>query len=286
MNELEERARRVLDVARSQHNPSAVDAERVLAELKARVLAEPMLIESGSPPLAGKSALGKVLIALGVGGSAGFAAGLFAAQALTPVAPLPPFPPSEPVATQPVAAQPVAAQPSENGAAVVTANEDADLASPQVEALPEPALAMTPASEARPGERRTAAPPHAALPAAPRPGATTGVSPLKAELDGLRRAQELLHEGDAAWALARLDELDRANVTTVLLEERMATRAMAQCMLGRDARAETDELARRFPSSAHLERVRASCAQAAQAGTPAQNRMRVQTEKRGSRHEQ
>jgi hypothetical protein len=119
------------------------------------------------------------------------------------------------------------------------------------------------------------------------------VSPLKAELDGLRRAQELLYQGRSAWAIARLDELDRAGVGSVLLEERAATRAIAQCRLGADGASKIDDYARRFPRSAHLERVRSSCTGAPQGGapapgggTPARKVVPAQTESRGSPHQE
>jgi hypothetical protein len=116
--------------------------------------------------------------------------------------------------------------------------------------------------------------------------------PAKAELDGLPRAQELLYQGRLAWAIARLDELDHAGVGSVLLEERAATRAIAECRLGALGTGKADEYARRFPRSAHLERVRASCAGAPQegaanpaGGAPAQKVVPTQTERRGSQHE-
>src|SRR4051812_31906860 len=92
MNDLEERARRLLDAARPGHSPTAGDAARVRSALKARVLAEPLLIqpvESHAGPLhprdaAANSVLAKVLIALGAGSALGFAAGLYAAQAFWP----------------------------------------------------------------------------------------------------------------------------------------------------------------------------------------------------------
>src|SRR6185369_10941669 len=110
-------------------------------------------------------------------------------------------------------------------------------------------------------------------------------NPLKAELDGLRRAQELLHQGEPAWALARLNELDRAQVGSVLLEERAATRAIAECLLGRDASAQAREFERRFPLSAHLDQVRSSCSRAHQSGTPQPAAQPAQTETPASRHE-
>jgi hypothetical protein len=289
MSDLDERARRLLDAARPGHNPTDADAARVRAALKARVLAEPLLIQPlpmpagrfqpGRAPSAASGVLGKVLIALGVGSALGFAAGLYAAQALWPGTPARP---PEPGAEQRVAPA--------TGAAVGTSGLGRDRG--QAVAEHAPSLLQGAMSNT---ESPSSVPPHvqprtrssAANSTAP------ATSPLKAELDGLRRAQELLYQGRPAWAIARLDELDRAGVGSVLLEERDATRTIAECRLGAVGAGKADEYARRFPRSAHLERVRASCAGAPQdgsakpgAGAPAPKVAPTQTESRGSPHEE
>jgi hypothetical protein len=302
MNDVEERARHLIEAARAGHHPNAADAARVRAALKARVLAEPLLLQPGAAPAVGASgALGKVLIALAVGGSLGFAAGLYAAQAFWPGAP----------------ARPLEARAAERAAIATGASSAA--ATPDSAPAPDGA---DPAAEARArgldaaSVERGASMSHAAtgrvksplplplrVPAratssAAAASALPAVSPLKAELDGLRRAQELLYQGRPAWAIARLDELDRAGVGSVLLEERAATRAIAECRLGADGQRQADEYARRFPRSAHLERVRASCAGAPPVGTPlpggemsgaatpAAKATPTQTESQGSPHEE
>jgi hypothetical protein len=122
------------------------------------------------------------------------------------------------------------------------------------------------------------------VPRSAKAAALNGPNPLKAELDGLRRAQELLHQGQPAWAVARLNELDRAQVGSVLLEERTATRAIAECKLGHDPKLQVQDFEQRFPRSAHLEQVRASCS-AHQSGTPEASLQPAQTEKAASHHE-
>ncbi len=274
MNELEERARRVLDAGRSLHDPSVSDAQRVRARLQARVHADPLLIEPHLPSaLAGRGVLEKVLLALGVGGVAGFAAGFFVAHSLASVSP----------------SQAVAPAPSIDAPVSVNGDDTAELARPGVATPPEASQMATPARGALDDELPRAAPTRVTPRVTPRGAPTAAATPpvasqLKAELDGLRRAQELLHRGDAAWAIARLDELDRANVSSLLLEERMATRAIAECRRGNDGRAQTDELVRQFPHSAHLEQVRTSCEQAHQSGAPAKNSVPTQTETGGSPH--
>jgi hypothetical protein len=295
MNDVEERARHLIEAARAGHHPNAADAARVRAALKARVLAEPLLLQPSPPAVGASGVLGKVLIALGVGGSLGFAAGLYAAQAFWPGAVARPFEASS-------ADRAAIATGASSASATPDPAEAPDGAKPAAGAN---ALAL----EAAPVERGATS--HAATaqvrsppPAPPRAperarssaaaaSSPPAVSPLKAELDGLRRSQELLYQGRPAWAIARLDELDRAGVGSVLLEERAATRAIAGCRLGADGQRQADEYARRFPRSAHLERVRLSCAGAPHAGTPlsgvgtpAAKVAPTQTESRGSPHEE
>lgn len=270
MNELEERARRVLDVARSRHEPSAVDVARVRSALRARVAADPKLLEQPMSAPLGRALPGKLLVVFGAGGVAGFAAGLYVASALAPAAVAPPFEPA----------------PSRDGANV--AAESGRAAAQRPETAAQGGLAPNEAPRAETSaEPSVPSPVLSPVPSRAKPPAVTsgGASRLKAELDGLRRAQELLHQGQPAWALARLTELDRAEVGSVLLEERLATRAIAECMLGKDAEEQTAEFSRRFPRSAHLESVRSSCAKVVQTGSAAQNPASKQTETRGPRHE-
>lgn len=289
MSDLEERARRLVDAARPGHNPSAADAARVRAALQARVLAEPLLIEPGpmhaGPLRAGRAAggaggaLGKVLVALGVGSALGFAAGLYAARALWLDTP-----------ARPTEARPLAQASTGEAAGAPSVRLDGVEAAVS-RGVPAVSLGATPSADrtllAAPG-----VPPRAGASTARAPSAPA-VSPIKAELDGLRSAQEQLYQGRPAWTIARLDELDRAGVGSVLLEERAATRAIAECRLGVAGARASDEYARRFPRSAHLEQVRASCSRAPQAGAaapsgeaPAQKVAPTQTESRGSQHEE
>lgn len=300
MNDLEERARRMLDAARPGHNPTAADTARVRAALKARVLAEPLLLEPSIPPgvaPAGASGvLGKLIVALGVGGSLGFAAGVYAATALWPGLLARPsetaVADAAPPATGAVAAPAApgtdreAATPSRLGDAEPDAVERAPSPSHPATQNTDDRAASSPPLPARSTAQRAAS---GARPVSTAPA----VSPLKAELDGLRRAQELLYQGRPAWAIARLDELDRAGVGSVLEEERAATRAIAECRLGGDGERQASEYARRFPRSAHLERVRSSCMAATQPGPasagdeePTRRVAPPQTENRGSPHEE
>jgi hypothetical protein len=265
MKEMEERARQLLEIARAGHNPRPADATRVRAALKARVQAEPALLQASSKPALGSSLLRKLALAFGAGGGAGFAAGLYVAHAV-----------SVPVAgvEVPATVTPLAVSSSVQSAPVLEAPRPA----------PAPDESQASAHKALGDSRRRPAEPSTAARSA-KVAALSGPNPLKAELDGLRRAQELLHQGQAAWAVARLNELDRAQVGSVLLEERTATRAMAECTLGHDPKLRAREFEQRFPRSAHLERVRASCSGAHQSGTGEALLQPAQTENEASRHE-
>jgi hypothetical protein len=271
MSDLDERAERLLQLARPLHSPSAADSARVRRALAARFAADPGLLQAAAQSAGGGAAagLGKLLAVFGIGSSLGFAAGLYAAGAFTPASP------ALVVAPPPALSVPVAS------------------AAVEAPARPEVPVEAT-GDEARPGvgvaphgetvaSARTARPSRLAR-AHERSSAPSG-GDLKAELEGLRRAQELLHEGDAAWAIARLDELEQNSPSSALLEERLATRALAECVLGRDGDAPARAFAEKFPRSPHLERVRASCAKSSPARVPQGERTRSQTESPALRHE-
>jgi hypothetical protein len=271
MSDWDERARQLIDIARPLHSPNAADAARVRAALGLRFAADPGLIPRSLPAAASPAAgLAKLLVVFAAGSSVGFAAGLYAAGAFEPA---PAQRISVPVPALSVAVPSVPDRPL---APVV-------ISTPEVIAGSDSGVQVEPRTAAPSGAARIARvprPSRAPLAAAPGTG-----NALKAELEGLRRAQELLHEGDAAWAVARLDELDRQSTSSALLEERLATRVMAECALGRGASAALEALARKFPQSAHLERIRSSCQKAAPPGVPAGKSTGSQTESPPSKHE-
>lgn len=252
MTELDDRARRTLEIARAAHEPSLADRARVRAALGARLHAEPLLLDAtpaSAPPRLARM-LDRLLLGLGIGGVAGFAAGFVVADAVAPGA-------------APSLAVPQPAPSSISAPSAPSALPAAD-AVPDGGPAPEPTRASpvaVPAVARRPPAARA------------RPMTSASVNPLKAELDGLRRAQELLHQGQPAWAIARLDELDRANVSSALLEERTATRFIAECSLTRSSAAgrqqRAAEFARLHPGSAHIEQVQASCSSVARDGAGA-----------------
>jgi hypothetical protein len=102
------------------------------------------------------------------------------------------------------------------------------------------------------------APPAAAAPAAAPPAPSDS---LAEEVSMLRAARAALDRGDATHALRVLDAHEARFQRATLYEERLATRVLALCALGRidAARSAAQELERVAPRSPHLPRVRASC---------------------------
>ena len=97
---------------------------------------------------------------------------------------------------------------------------------------------------------------------APVPTAAISESPLAEELKLMSQAQLDLRSGDAAGALALLDEYLRSFPRGALREEQVAARVQALCLLGRvpEARAEAVQFLADHPQSAYAAKVRASCA--------------------------
>jgi hypothetical protein len=85
---------------------------------------------------------------------------------------------------------------------------------------------------------------------------------LREETAQLRLAQQALRGGQAARAMAMLDEQNRLFARGVLGQERMVTRILALCALGRRDEAQRlgAALERGSPRSPHLATLRNSCA--------------------------
>ena len=84
---------------------------------------------------------------------------------------------------------------------------------------------------------------------------------LREELEALRAANALRQSGDAAGALALLNEFERTHPKGVLVQERSAARIFALCAAGRaeEARTRAERFAQLFPKSPHLPRVQRAC---------------------------
>jgi hypothetical protein len=105
------------------------------------------------------------------------------------------------------------------------------------------------------------APPTAVIAPVTPPPAAEAVDSLAEEVRLLRDARAALDRADPSRALGFLDVHASRFPRGTLYEERLATRVLAFCALGRidDARLAARELERAAPRSPHLGRVRASC---------------------------
>jgi hypothetical protein len=254
MNDSNAWAQRLLELSRGADEPSRADRARVRTLLVARCLLEPSLtaaahagassvVGSSKSVLGSKALLSKALVAFGIGGAAG-AVTSAAVVGLAPersprVAPV--------VASSAPRTPPAVPRPSLAPAAPV-------VSAPAFQPAPEVATAaVSPA--ARNGSPET--------PLAHGPSATPEPMPapstLSVELDALRRAQQLLHRGEAVAALGVLRELDGLVPAGALGEERAATRALATCAANGRDHARVAEFLRRHPRSVHLARVKAAC---------------------------
>ncbi|MBN1611307.1 MAG: hypothetical protein JW940_32035 [Polyangiaceae bacterium] len=247
----DDRARRLLDMARSGHDPSGADAERVRRAFRARWLLAPALLSAKAAAVTGlglTASTVKTVAAIAVIGSVGTAAlygggvRIFGAH------------PAEPRQAAPADG---AAHPGAQGLDE-RAQIDAGSTSSAIDvktAAPRPIPSATAARRDRPSLRFGATAPPSA-----RSRSTGALSAdLSPELAGLRRAQEALHRGEPSAALAALAQLDQQIPTGTLVEERQATGAIARCALGKDRAAQREAFLRRFPNSVHAARVNAAC---------------------------
>lgn len=116
---------------------------------------------------------------------------------------------------------------------------------------------------------------------APRPAASISIKPsasagpyaasstLEDETKKLRAAHAAMLSGDPERAIALLEEQSTAYARGELRQERAAARVLALCQAGRaaEASAEAARFLRENPTSPLADRVRASCASPARAGT-------------------
>ena len=132
---------------------------------------------------------------------------------------------------------------------------------PRETAAESPIAAQPPAPPATPSPAPAIVPPHPAAPAVTPPAAAEITDSLAEEVRLLREARAALDRGDTSRVLASLDEHASRFPRGTLYEERLATRVLALCAMGRidAARLAAQELERAAPRSPHLVRVRASC---------------------------
>jgi hypothetical protein len=107
--------------------------------------------------------------------------------------------------------------------------------------------------------------PRAPAPDAPAPSRAPATDSLADEVAALRASRVALDRGRPAQALSILDHDDALHPQSVLREERLATRILALCAVGRPeaARVAARELERSAPGSPQWAAIDASCARRA-----------------------
>jgi hypothetical protein len=131
--------------------------------------------------------------------------------------------------------------------------------------VPVPSASILPSSNhddvsPEPSRAELASPPPAAR-SFPRAPPSTSSDPLGEEVRLVARAEQQLNDGHPNDALRTLGEHARRFPSGTLAEQRMVTRIMSLCALGRTAEAKTEltKLARAYPGSAHLDSARRLC---------------------------
>ncbi len=244
-------AQQLLDEARAGHEPSAADEARVREALHARVLANPLLLSAkGTHALASAAKLtwGKLVLTLGLGGAAMVGA-VVVSQGLGSREPALS---ARQASTTASARASLAAKEQATPASTQAPGQAANAAAPAVNG------AAPLATQTRPSAALSASAPVAAVAPA---SASASLSPrdMQLEIAGLSRAQQLLHSGSARQALSALDQLTAQVPRGALMEERDATRALAQCALFPQNSFAATFIAH-YPKSVHAARVRSACA--------------------------
>jgi hypothetical protein len=261
-----------LAIAREALLPPAGAQERVLAHVARR---RAFGARAARGPVASAA---KKLITTTVLLGTGFVAGYWLGRHESDVAPGGALAAASPVAGE--AATPVAPQPVASAAS-----------QPPSSTIPAPAPSLPPAELAQsPGRAARAA--SAALPPPRDPSRAAESQPVPAargsavlarrarpaapptdELTLLSRVERALRAGEAALALALLDELDHHHPRSTLAEERIAARLLADCMREAPlAAARAQQFLQQHHDSVYSDRLRSTCALAASDdGTPAAN---------------
>jgi hypothetical protein len=256
MSPLSTDARRVLDAARGAYDPDRSDRLRVRTALAAT-------LPAAGAAAAGASAGGALkLVVFGVSvavGSLGVLGGAGVVRAQKPAAPkgvaVAPRPAPVARAEPPPAPQP---EPEPQPAAGV---EEQRAHPAPVAAAPAPRVQRAREAPVHVAEPIAAPPPPMPRPAVqPAMAAVPSACAPEAELAVVQRATQGLHSAPLE-ALRQLDAYDERCSDGALVEERLATRAIALCLgqRGDDGRAALAKLEAKNPSSPALPRVREAC---------------------------
>jgi hypothetical protein len=228
MNDLDPRARAIVEAARRADVPSAADHDRIKRAVLLQIVAGTAVAGSAvAGTLSVSAKVGLAVLAVSVVG--GGAVGLFKVSSN-----------HEPAAARMRAPARTLAAP---------------LASPRMVPLEEPAPSASDEKVEKVEKPRKAGP------QAARAAKAVDEDQLSAEVAVLRRAREELRVGRPARALDALAEYDRRFGKGALVEERQAIAAIAACQAepGPAARAQAEAFMRKAPASPLRERVREAC---------------------------
>jgi hypothetical protein len=272
MKDLWPDSRALLDAGRDGEEPGAHDYERNRRALAQKLGASVVLASVGmvsttgaaaASGAAGTGALTSVVLSFVLGGAVGGAAAMSttwmhenASRSAPAVVSTMPAPPANGKASDRANAEihaPAPERPAFPADDSATSSHEG-----RVDVLPKsPQMNVV---EGTPTAAREA-PSHGGLAEAPSTAEGPAPSNVGEELGLLRAAQERLHTGAPAAALALLDEHARRFPRGALVEERRASRILALCQLGEVAagRAEADQFILQLPMSPFVERIRRAC---------------------------
>lgn len=234
MGELDDRSKQLLALARRRMSPTLDDQLRVREALDTRHAQH-----GGARAGSVARPWGALLATAVFFGAAGFYAGYRVSNASSSRVEVPVRTPAPAAAPPPL---PRVEVPALEQATAEVVREPA--AAPEREPAVKRARPRTPVD-------MTTAP---VAPEAPNPS-------LEIELQGVRRMELALREGQPALALSILDQLDRDVPEGGMREERRAGFVMARCAVGLGSRAALlREFENQYPESMYLERVRRHCA--------------------------
>jgi len=243
MTQLSPEARRLVQLARAQDEPSPAALNRIERVLAARIArgigataAGALWAQSASGVVLGTSKVVGIAMLTGAVSAVGYWA--LPSLAPTPTAASAASPKVREVTSSP-ASNAWREQNAVSSAATVIDNSTAPMVASCPHVAPRPVAALSNATPSAPEVPDT----------------------LREETAELRRAQQALRSGNSELALKLLSQQDQTFRNGVLQQERSAARALALCQSGHKdlARTEAEHFEQRWPKSALVARVRSSC---------------------------
>lgn len=253
MTQLSPEARRLLQLARTQDEPSRAALNRIERLLAARIArgigataVGALWAQSASGVVLGTSKVIGIAVLAGTASAVGYWA--LPSHAPAPVAAIAVSPKAREITILP----PSDARRAENAVSSAPAVSEGPTA---------PMLAPSPRMAPRPVAALGAATPSTTEVSDIFSSASEPRDLLREETAELRRAQQALRAGNSQLALKLLSQQDQTFRQGALQQERSAARVLALCQSGHKdlARSEAERFEQRWPKSALVARVRTSC---------------------------